>query len=67
MPPTADTAPQRLAPLRRRFIYTPVQELATDTADVGELLVRIETLQNSLRKPQAVAETEALIGTAPSP
>ena len=29
------------------------------------LLVRIETLQNRLRKPQAVAETEALIGTAP--
>ena len=32
---------------------------------MAELLVRIETLQNCLRKPQAVAETEALIGTAP--
>ena len=49
----------------RGFIYTPVEELATDAADVAELLVRIETLQNCLRKPQAVAETEALIGTAP--
>jgi len=69
-PATSSSAMRRYRAAKSRafargFIYTPVEELASDKSDVTELLVRIEALQSSLRKPQEIAETDALIGTAP--
>jgi len=66
--PNADVRRYRAAKSRalaRGFIYTPVQELASDAADMGDVLARLNVLEGSLGKPQEVAETDALIGTAP--
>ena len=68
--PSQDSAVKRYRAAKSRafargFIYTPVEDLSSETTQIGELLARIEMLECSVGKPHAKAEADALIGTAP--